>query len=104
MDGDTAMPNGEGLWPIVCVLAPLQGHVIGSGPNHSPKDQNGLKVGDQAWGNATGLAQSGGQGKATEYGQGNEKSIPAQRKGAQLENQGPRRSKCKGRNQMPSAA
>ena len=40
MDGDPAMPDREGFWPIARVLAPFQGHVIGPGPNHGPEYQD----------------------------------------------------------------
>ena len=62
MDGDPSMPDSQGFWPIARVLAPFEGHVIGSGPNHGSEDQDGQQVGNERWGDAPRLAQSGGQG------------------------------------------
>ena len=104
MDGNAPVPDGQGFGPMAGVLAPLQQHVVGAGPQHSPEHQHRQQVGNQVGVDAPAFAQLGGQAQAAQHGDGNEQAIPAQGKGAQLENQGPRGGKGQGKDQKPSAA
>ena len=90
MDGDASAPDRDRIKPVAGILAPLEGDVVDAGTDHGSQHHQGQEIGNEGWLNASSPAEPGGQAEAQQHGHGDEQAVPAQGKGAQLENQGPR--------------
>jgi hypothetical protein len=61
LTGDAAAPDGQGIEPVELVLAPLKGHVVQPGADHSGQDQDRQQIGNQCRVDAALFAEPGGQ-------------------------------------------
>jgi hypothetical protein len=104
MDGNPTAPDGQGIQPVELVLPPLEGHVVETSTDDRGQNQDRQEIGDQSGIDAALFAKARRQQQPEQHGNGNQQAVPAQRKGPQLKQQGPRRCEQSEGHQTPSAA